>query len=227
MLTTAWSVAMGWPQSWHTADWSSARIAPAPDADPEAVIQVYAARAGRWKGIFSVHAWLVMKPENAAAYTRYDVVGWGPPIRRNAYPADGFWYGNAPEVVYEIRGERAQKLITEVTRAVREYPFRERGSYRAWPGPNSNTFIAWIGRQIPTLGLEMPANAVGKDYLGDGIVTSRTPSGSGWQISAWGMVGAAAAWREGIELHILGATIGVDFDDLAIKLPGIGSISLI
>ncbi|MFC1680929.1 DUF3750 domain-containing protein, partial [Pseudomonadota bacterium] len=98
-LMAVWSVAMGWPDNWRTADWSSARIAPDPASDREAIIQIYAARAGRWKGIFSVHTWVVIKPGNATGFTRYDVVGWGAPVRRNGYPPDGFWYGNSPEVI--------------------------------------------------------------------------------------------------------------------------------
>ena len=53
------------------------------------------------------------------------------------------------------------------------------------------------------------------------------PSGSGFQVSYNGVIGAGISLREGIELHVLGATIGVDFDDLAIKLPAIGKFGLL
>lgn len=225
-LMAAWSAAMGWPDHWHNADWSSAGIAPDPVSNREAIIQVYAARAGRWKGVFSVHSWIAVKPVNERNFTRYDVVGWGAPVRKNGYPVDGFWYGNAPEVVHEVRGEKAQSLITRIEQAVKSYPFGRRGMYRAWPGPNSNTFVAWIARQVPELGLEMPSNAVGKDFLGDGVRVSPTPSGTGWQVSAWGLLGIGLALREGIEFHFLGTTIGLDFENLGLKLPGIGSLAL-
>ena len=55
-----------------------------------------AARTGGLKGAFSVHTWIVIKKAGAKAYERYDKVGWGMPIRRNAYPADGRWYSNVP-----------------------------------------------------------------------------------------------------------------------------------
>ena len=216
----------GWPTSWNTADWSSAHIAPDPAANREAIIQVYAARAGRWKGALAVHTWIAFKPHNARGFTRLDVVGWGRPVRRNNYPVDGRWYSNEPEVVFELRGPKAQKLIPAIEAAVARYPFSNRGSYGVWPGPNSNTFIAWIGRQVPALGLEMPPTAVGKDYLGDGLNVGSTPSGSGWQISWAGVVGAAVGLQEGIELHVLGTTLGLDPQDLAIKLPGLGLLGL-
>jgi len=52
------------------------------------VVQVYAARAVSWRGAFSVHCWIVVKPADAPGYTRYDVVGFGvgsgaPAIRVN------------------------------------------------------------------------------------------------------------------------------------------------
>src|SRR6185437_12955481 len=43
----------------------------------EAVIQVYAARAVAWRGIFAVHTWIVVKPTDALRFTRYEVLGFG------------------------------------------------------------------------------------------------------------------------------------------------------
>ena len=226
LLGGVWSYAQGWPASWHTADWSSSGIGLRPAETPEAVVQVYAARAGRWKGIFAVHTWIVVKRPGAPRFDRYDVVGWGRPVRRNAYPIDGHWYGNAPSVILEVRGPRAAKLIPQIEAAILSYPNRRSGSYHVWPGPNSNTFLAWIGRRVPELGLELPPTAVGKDYLGDGWQTGPTPSGTGRQVSWSGLIGAAVGTREGLELHVLGATIGLDPQDLAIKLPAVGSLGL-
>jgi hypothetical protein len=49
---------------WRTARRDSAGIAPDPASTPEALIQVYAARAFRWRGAFAVHTWI------AARWTR-------------------------------------------------------------------------------------------------------------------------------------------------------------
>ena len=95
-----------------------------------------------------------------------------------------------------------------------------------WPGPNSNTFVAWIARQFPQLEIELPPTAVGKDFLGRGFEVMRTPSGTGWQFTYAGYVGAALGLREGVELHLLGATLGLDPEELAIKLPSIGKVGL-
>jgi len=221
----AWFYAQGWPSGWSQADWTSAGIAPDPRADREALVQIYSARTGRWKSMFAVHCWIVIKPRGADRLVRYDVVGWGSPVRRDAWAPDARWYGNVPRIVREIRGAEAERLIPEIEDAIARYPYANRGDYKVWPGPNSNTFTAWVARQVPGLGLELPATAIGKDYLGDGWNVAPTPSGTGWQASWSGLFGAALAVREGLELNVLGATIGLDWDDFAVKLPSLGTIS--
>jgi hypothetical protein len=224
--TGAWFYVQGWPENWRNADWSSSGIAPDAAREDEAIIQVYAARAGRWKSIFAVHTWIALKPRSADRFARYEVVGWGNPLRRDAYPIDGRWYGNAPYVIFELRGAGAEALIERIETAIAAYPHAAPGQYSVWPGPNSNSFIAWIARAVPELRLELPPTAIGKDYLGAGPVVARTPSGTGWQVSWSGLFGLAAGMREGIEVQFLGATVGIDPQDLAIKLPAIGMVGL-
>lgn len=216
-------------EHWSRARWDSAGLAPDPATTQEAVVQVYAARAWGWKGVFGVHTWLVTKPAGAAGYTRYDVVGWGvhrgaPAIRTNMRAVDGYWAGNAPELLLDRRGPEAARLIDTIEQAIAAYPFKDR--YITWPGPNSNTFVAHVARAVPELGLELPPVALGKDYLGTGIV-ARTPSGTGWQLSLFGVLGFSLALAEGLELNVLGLTVGLDVDDLAIKLPGLGRLGLL
>src|SRR5919106_6601776 len=74
------SWARGWPASWSAADWSSTGTLPQAAAESGAMIRVYTARSGRWKGIFAVHHWIVLKREGDSVYGRYDVVGWGNPV---------------------------------------------------------------------------------------------------------------------------------------------------
>jgi hypothetical protein len=93
-----------------------------------------------------------------------------------------------------------------------------------WPGPNSNTFTAHLAREIPELHLTLPSTAIGKDYLPLSRIVSRTPSGTGYQLSVFGMLGASVAGDEGLELNVLGLVFGVDPRNFALKLPGIGRI---
>jgi hypothetical protein len=79
-----------------------------------------------------------------------------------------------------------------------------------------------VARQVPELGLDLPPTAIGKDYLPDGKLVDAMPSGSGWQVSLLGLFGIGLAWEEGIELNVLGLAAGVDVNDLALRLPGLG-----
>ena len=111
-----WRVSMGSAnpfRHWSEARWDSAGLAPDPATTPDAVVQVYAARAWGWKGIFAVHTWLIMKREGAARYDRYEVVGWGvrhgrPAVRRDMRAIDGYWAGNLPHIVVDRRGPRGR-----------------------------------------------------------------------------------------------------------------------
>jgi len=214
-------------KDWRNADRSSQNIAPLPDIEPEAVVLVYAARAFSWRGIFAVHTWIATKPRGATQYTVHQVIGWREwQERRVVVSSEDFpdrsWYGNPPELLADIRGEKATRLIPEIVAATLTYPYQY--SYTLWPGPNSNTFIAHVGREVPDLKLELPTTAIGKDYLINGALVDRAPSGTGWQLSLFGVAGVTLAREEGLELNLLSANFGVDLLDFAIKLPGIGRV---
>ncbi|MGQ0484722.1 MAG: DUF3750 domain-containing protein [Hyphomicrobiales bacterium] len=216
----------GWPESWRTANWSSSGLLLEASAAPTARVLILAARTGNWKSIFAEHLSIVLKPEGAAAWTRYDVVGWGSPVRRNAFAAYAFWYGNRPYVVFELEGAEAARLIPEIEETIGRYLYTARGSYAVWPGPNSNSFVAWVVRNTGGFETELPPAAVGKDYLGPGFSVADAPSGTGYTVSFAGIAGLTAAWREGLEINLGGAIVGIDADDLAVKLPSLGTLIL-
>jgi hypothetical protein len=118
----------------------------------------------------------------------------------------------------------AAAAIPKVRDAIARYPYRD--VYRLWPGPNSNTFVAWVVRAVPEFKAAMPANAVGKDWLPLTRPAALTPSGTGAQVSLLGLLGVAAGVEEGIEVSFLGETVGIDPKHLAVKLPGFGSVGL-
>lgn len=222
----ALSYSNGWAASWKSANWSSSGLLPEATSVRDARVMIIAARTGRWKGIFAEHMSIILKPAGAPQWTRYDVVGWGNPVRRDNYPADAFWYGNKPRILKDISGLEAAALIPRIEQSIAAYPYQRRGDYVVWPGPNSNSFVAWVVRHTEGFNAELSSVAVGKDWLGPGLALDRAPSGSGWSASAWGLIGMTVAWQEGLELSLLGSTIGIDFNDAAIKLPALGSVSL-
>ena len=213
---------------WRVASHHSSGLAPDPAQTPEAVVQVYAARAFAWRGAFSVHTWIAAKPAGAKRYTRYEVIGWrlyrglsAVSVSQDRAP-DAQWFGADPWLLREVRGSEAAAIIEALPGAVASYAYPRR--YRPWPGPNSNTFTADVARQLPQLRLALPAIAVGKDYLGESGLIARSPSGTGFQVSIAGAFGVLAGWRDGVEFNILALNIGIDPLGLAIQLPGIGRI---
>jgi len=221
----AWFALDGGPRSWRDADWSSIGSLPAARDYPAARVLVMSGRTGGWKGVFSVHSWIVLKHENARSWTRYDVVGWGSPVRINGWAPDGRWFGDRPTVVADISGAEAETLIPKVEGAIRAYPFSDAGDYRIWPGPNSNTFVASVLRAIPEIGVTMPPNAVGRDFRPT-LYAGWTDSGTGVEASLWGILGIKLAWVEGVELNLLGLVVGLDLRHPALKLPGFGRLGL-
>ncbi|MDH5552214.1 MAG: DUF3750 domain-containing protein [Nitrosomonas sp.] len=214
---------------WRTASRESAGIAPDPAVTTEAIIQVYGARAYSWRGYFGIHTWIAVKPTSADAFTVYEVIGWR--LKRNRRvlvshqnPPDSRWFDSMPEVLADKRGEGVDELIVRIEKAARDYPFKRQ--YSVWPGPNSNTFTAWVSRFVPELELDLPPTAIGKDFLGHQLFDS-APSGSGFQISFYGILGILVSQVEGIELNLLGLSFGIDPVPLALKLPMVGRINLI
>lgn len=220
---------LGRPGSWWEARRDASGQAPDPAIAREAVIQVYAARTVGIRGALGVHSWIAVKPTGASVYTRYEVVGWGvgrgaPAIRVNRSGPDNHWFGSRPEKLADLRGPDVDALIARIEEAVGSYPYPD--TYRTWPGPNSNTFVAHVARAIPELRVDLPSTAIGKDYLPDGAVAARSPSGTGVQISLFGLLGLLVGLEEGIEVNVLGLTLGVDVMAPALKLPGIGRVGL-
>lgn len=212
---------------WRTASRASAGIAPDPAIHKEAIAQVYAARAFSWRGAFGVHTWIATKPTNANTYTVYEVIGWrvrhgGDALAISHRPADGRWFGNIPDIIADIRGDGVDALIKKIDRVAKSYPYRD--TYQVWPGPNSNTFTAFVAREIPELKLDLPPTAIGKDFIPGGGFVATTPSGTGYQISIFGLAGLLAGKEEGLEINLLGLTFGLDFKDPALKLPIAGRI---
>jgi hypothetical protein len=216
-------------RDFRTADRSSAGIAPRPETTTEAIVQVYAARALNWRGIFGVHTWIATKPVNATEYTIHQVIGWRvyrglPAVFSAPGIPDARWFGNEPSLLVDLRGEPAAKAIPKILAAIDSYPYPN--EYTLWPGPNSNTFVAYIGRLVPELRMDLPATAIGKDYPVNGSFVAHTPSGTGYQVSMLGVLGVSMAREEGFEVNLLGLNFGIDFFKPALKLPFIGRLGV-
>jgi hypothetical protein len=102
-------------------------------------------------GALAVHYWFVVIDEAGGRKHRWEV--WQ---TKNAggrsighvhcnlkHPEDGVG-GGPSRIVIQWRGNEAQ-AIADVLQKAADYPYCSR--YLMWPGPNSNTFAAWVLRK--------------------------------------------------------------------------------
>ncbi len=219
--------------SWDKASRDSAGLVAAAEETIDAQVQIYSAKAYSWRGKFSQHTWIATKEKNAENYLVHFVVLWG-----TYFGADGvvvtqedipdrLWFDAKPEIIFSASGAEAEKLIPQIYAAVKSYPYRN--LYRAYPGPNSNTFVSHVIRDVPDLKVALPSNAIGKDWLCDqnGVkFFALSESKTGVQFSLFGLLGLTIGLVEGIEINLIGLNFGIDFLKPAIKLPGIGRVGV-
>ena len=222
-----WSLRDDVAPNYRQADWSSAHLLPEPAAAPQAIVAIYAARVGRWRGIFAHHTWVVVKAAGAAHYTRYDKVGWGLPVRTNGWAPDGRWFGNAPRPIVLIEGDEAQTADPADPGRRRKLSLPGLGRLSGVAGPE----LQYLRRPRDALRAgaqrrrcRRPRSARTGSPCGD--IVGLTPSRTGVQVSLGGYAGLSVGWVEGIEVDFLGLVAGIDLRRPALKLPGWGRIGM-
>lgn len=190
-----------------------------------AIVQVMAAHTYGWRGYFAVHPWIIYKRAGETSYTRYDVVGWGGGnvVRKNYALPDGLWFGSEPQILADHRGEGVDDLIDQIEAAIKDYPYPDQ--YRSYPGPNSNTFVAHIGRSVPTLILICRPTRLARISVRSPIQSDCHPVVRVFR-PIFGLLGFSIGLEEGIELNLLGLNLGIDFNRPALRLPSVGRLGM-
>lgn len=157
------------------------------------------------------HPWFAVRHKGELIWRVYEVGGGGDdanPVDHDPYVdtiLHGLWRG--------ADGERAAACIERVASGIKD-DIEKR--YTFYPGPNSNTFGDVVLRRCK-LAASLPATSIGKDWrglFGVGISSERT----GIQVET-PLLGVKLGLKEGIELHVLGLSFGVDVWPPAIILP--------
>ena len=123
-------------------------------------------------GLLAVHYWFNVREPLAGRCDRWEVWQSRDAGGRSAghlhcnlkAPEDGVGGGPA-RLAAEWRGAAALRLKATLEEAEARYPFRDR--YLPWPGPNSNTFVAWVLRRAD-VDFRLPWNAIGRNYRWQG-----------------------------------------------------------
>jgi hypothetical protein len=140
------------------------RRQPFMNPDPVKVELRYATLPGVL-GMIAAHYWFVVWRDSGCS--RWEVwqsrnaggrsFGY---VHCNLKPPHASVGGGPARVAKEWTGHRAEAIATVLER-VRDYPYC--GRYAAWPGPNSNTFVAWVLRRAG-IAHRLGVNAIGKSY---------------------------------------------------------------
>ena len=98
----------GGPVHWRDYDRKvESRLPPAAE-DTRARVLVMTGRTRGWKGRGGGSCLdRVQAARTTATWQRYDVAGWGNPVRLNWWPPD-LWFGEHGRVVLDLRGEHAR-----------------------------------------------------------------------------------------------------------------------
>ena len=105
--------------NWRLASRAPVGLAPDPADTPEPVVQVYAARAARWRGYFGVHTWIAVKPTNADHFTIHEVIGYrlrraGTAVVSRVRAPDARWFGAHPQLLRDVRGAGVDRILDKL-----------------------------------------------------------------------------------------------------------------
>jgi hypothetical protein len=179
-----------------------------------------------WYTRFASHTWFEVRSLQGGVWRRVEIPTpesgvVDEPIDGEEAFADRRW-GRDVELLAVEGGPEAARLANAVRLRAGEY---DAGTYRAWPGPNSNTFVERLLRQIDGLDAQLDPNAVGKDWAFPGRLGG---TGSGWGVELeLPLLGLQLGLLEGVELHLCGLTLGLGIFPLSLKLPFVPPLELV
>ena len=196
------------------------RTVAVPETD-EAVVIVGSAALGQPMDGIARHPWVALREAGGTRWERWEVMccpNSSPlsTVNKSSIEPTSDYGGGGGDVRFHgvWTGARAERAIECIRREAPRYPHRNK--YRAWPGPNSNTFVDYMIRTCD-LDVDLAAPSIGKDYRGL-LGVSWTSGGTGFQVET-PVVGLKLGLTEGIEVHLLGMAIGIDLWPPAIIVP--------
>ncbi|TNF69768.1 MAG: DUF3750 domain-containing protein [Gammaproteobacteria bacterium] len=204
---------------WRTASHAPCHFLKKYPTENEAVIVLFSAKSFNWRGAFSTHCWLATKLALDNDYTIYQVIGWNqyknkPIVDISTGNPDKLWYNALPKIEAITIGNHNKSLIEKLKNIVNDYPYAN--TYHAWPGPNSNTFINYLIKELPQLNFTTPYNALGRDYYLKLKLN---------HLSILGLIGYRISFKS-FYLTLLGLTLGISFKPLGFIIPGIGLVAI-
>ena len=165
---------------------------------------------------FARHTWLDYRPNLDAGWKRIEIVNQSSGIIHRELDSDEFTkrsrWGEKVVVLGQSDGRTNSDYVSEIEEVLASY---DASVYRAYPGPNSNTFANYLIGEVDGISATLDHNAVGKEW---GWHLGRTIGGTGCQVQT-PLAGVALGIKEGVEVSLLGFSGGVSFFPPALKIP--------
>ncbi len=156
------------------------------------------------------HSWIVVQ-EVGKPLRRYELGSSGGQNPFDDFAAgDVMLHGVVTGTEEEI--EAIDRCLAEADHAY----YKVHPDYFPIPGPNSNTFVAFLDRKC-ALGVELPPTAIGRDYVGI-WGADLTEGRTGIQIGSIPF-GVRLGLREGVSVQIFGLPIGLHLAPPGLDLP--------
>jgi len=187
--------------------------------DGQATVAVFSEALPHSMSGIARHSWIAGRRQGERFFRRFEVLGnaqiqQGDPFRPQCgcgrdTPADADVRMHAV-----VHGPEATTVLACLERETKRY--NEEYEYGFWPGPNCNSYVAMMARRCG-ISVELPSTANGRDY--HGIAGASVTSGGTGVVFETPLIGLKLGLKEGIEVHLFGAAIGIDFWPPAIIVP--------
>lgn len=196
---------------------------------PQADIDIVVVKSVRipdsepWYSRFASHVWIEYRQKGDQNWTRVEANT--EPLQEPIHPSvanHNVRWGRDVELLAVYLLEDAANMIPHIKESALRHS--EGFEYRAYPGPNSNTYAARIIADVPNLDVELPHNAIGKDYTTT-ISAGLTPSRDGLHLDTLPL-GLSLGYQQGLELHLIGLTAGLSLWPPQLKIPFLPRIGL-
>ena len=158
------------------------------------------------------HPWFAVRHAGERSWRIFEVGGGGE--EQDPFK-DHSPYGNP--ILHKLwRGDEAERAAACIERVGPDVKRDIEDNYIFYPGPNSNTFGDVVLRKCG-LHASLPSTSVGKDWRG-WIGAGISSEGTGVQLET-PLLGIKLGLKEGIEVHVIGLSLGIDLWPPAIIVP--------
>lgn len=165
---------------------------------------------------FARHTWLDYRKDTASPWRRIEIVNKSSglihrEISEAEFESKERW-GQKVMILSQSDGKANSDFVSEIARFAESDDW---SAYRAFPGPNSNTFTENLIRSVEGISASLDHNAIGKEW---GFYVGPTAGGSGLELQT-PVVGTAVGIREGVEVSLFGLSAGLSFAPPSLKIP--------